>query len=138
MEIFFAQKWRFPFSQGKTPHHPQVSCVVRKPVFGICENKGAVQLHSNFTAVQHLCFCYIDSTISFSFYLYPKFQASTHLLWLNSPVCVGPAWSETPKTGYLITQLKQNLACLTCAISQTQIQGSAIMKQLKQFFCQIL
>ena len=24
------------------------------------------------------------------YYLHPKFQASSHLLWLYSPVCVGP------------------------------------------------
>ena len=26
------------------------------------------------------------------FFLNLKFQASTHLLWLHSPVCVGPGW----------------------------------------------
>ena len=33
---------------------------------------------------QHLCFSFI------LYYLNPKFQASSHLLWLYSPVCVGP------------------------------------------------
>ena len=28
--------------------------------------------------------------MQFLFYLNPKFQASSHLLWLHSPVCVGP------------------------------------------------
>ena len=50
-----------------------------KPAFCICENKAADQLCGNRTADQHLCFRY---------FLNPKFQASSHLLWLHSPVCV--------------------------------------------------
>ena len=61
----------------------QMSCVMRKADFCICENKDADQLCGNRTADQRLCFCYID------FYLNPKFQAS-NLLWLHSPVCVRP------------------------------------------------
>ena len=34
-----------------------------KPVFCICENKGADQLQSNCAADQRLCFRYTDSTI---------------------------------------------------------------------------
>ena len=40
-----------------------MSCIRRKPVFCICENKDADQLHSNPEAYQRLCFRYIDSTI---------------------------------------------------------------------------
>ena len=46
---------------------------------------------SNCAADQRLCFRYTESTISL-YYLNPKFQASSHLLWLYSPVCVGPSW----------------------------------------------
>ena len=59
---------------------------MRKPAFCICENKDADQLRVNREADQHLFFCYIASAIL----LLPKFQASSHLLWLYSPVCVGP------------------------------------------------
>ena len=61
---------------------------MRKPTFCICENKDADQLRGNREADQRLCIRYIDSTIL----LFPnlKFQASSHLLWLYSPVCVGP------------------------------------------------
>ena len=41
----------------------QMSCVVRKPTFCICENKDADQLSGNREADQRLCFHYIDSTI---------------------------------------------------------------------------
>ena len=30
--------------------------------------------------------------VQFLYFLNPKFQASSHLLWLYSPVCVGPGW----------------------------------------------
>ena len=66
----------------------EMSCDVRKSDFCICENKDADQLRGkprSWSAplfsplgVQSLCF------------LSPKFQASSHLLWLYSPVCVGP------------------------------------------------
>ena len=64
-----------------------LSSIIRKPDFCICENKGTDQLCSNHTSDQRLCFHHIDSMIP----LLPKtkFQASNHLLWLYSPVCVG-------------------------------------------------
>ena len=41
----------------------EMSGVMRKPTFCICENKGADQLHGNREADQHHCFRFIDSTI---------------------------------------------------------------------------
>ena len=61
---------------------------MRKPAFCICENKGADQLRGNREADQRLCFRYIDTKSLYS--LNPKFQASSHLLWLYSPFYVGP------------------------------------------------
>ena len=52
--------------------------VMRKYAFLICKNKDADQLRGNCAADQRL------------FFLNPKFQASSNLLWLYSPVCVGP------------------------------------------------
>ena len=40
-----------------------MSCVMRRPAFCICENKGADQLRRHRTAYQGLCFRYIGSTI---------------------------------------------------------------------------
>ena len=40
-----------------------MSRVMRKPVFGICENKDADQLRGNREADQRLCFRYTDSII---------------------------------------------------------------------------
>ena len=71
---------------------------MRRPVICICENKGADQLHGNRAADQGLC---LPTLIVQSFYfLYPKYKASNHLLWLYSSLCVG-LWSETLKTGFL-------------------------------------
>ena len=61
---------------------------MRKPVFCICENKDADQLHGNREADQRLCFRYIDRKIPLLLNL--KFQASNDLVWLYSPVCVRP------------------------------------------------
>ena len=64
-----------------------MSCVMRKPAFCLCENKGADQLLSNCAADQRLCFRFIDSKTLYL--LNHKFQASSRLLWPYSPACVG-------------------------------------------------
>ena len=61
---------------------------MRKLAFCICENKDADQLRSNCAADQRLCFRYRDSTIPLL--SKSEIQASNRLLWLYSPVCVGP------------------------------------------------
>ena len=75
---------------------------MRKPDFCICENKDADQLRGNREADQRLCFRYTDSTIP----LLPKYEISS---LYPSSVTVQPSlcgtWSETPKTGFLITRL---------------------------------
>ena len=73
-----------------------------KPAFYICENKGADQLPRDQAADQHFCFHYIDSTI-------PLLPKSEILKLKPSSVVIQPGvcrtWSETPKTGFLMTQL---------------------------------
>ena len=75
---------------------------MRKPDFCICENKDADQLRGNREADQRLCFHYTDSTIP----LLPKSEISN---LQPSSVIAQPGlcgtWSETPKTGFLITRL---------------------------------
>ena len=51
----------------------QMSLVMRKPAFCICENKDADQLRGNREADQRLCFRYTDSTIP----LLPKSEVSS-------------------------------------------------------------
>ena len=45
----------------------QMSLVMRKPDFCICENRDADQLRSNHEADQRLCFRYTDSTLTLFF-----------------------------------------------------------------------
>ena len=47
-----------------------MSLVMRKPGFGICQNKDADQLRGNREADQRLCFRYMASTIP----LLPKYR----------------------------------------------------------------
>ena len=77
-------------SPGQVRYEPRYE----KTGFCICENKDADQLRGNREADQRLCFRYIDNTIP----LLPKseIQASSLLLWLYSPVCVGPG--RKPRT----------------------------------------
>ena len=53
-----------------------------KPTICIGENKDADQLISSIV--------FATQIVQFLFFLNPKFQASSCLLWLYSPVCVGP------------------------------------------------
>ena len=66
-----------------------MSHVLRKTAFCICENKDTDQLCGTRKADQRLCFHYIESTVPL-LPIYTKFQSSSHLLWLYSPVCVRP------------------------------------------------
>ena len=65
-----------------------LSLVMKKTFFCKCENKDADQLRSYCKADQRLCFAI--RIVKSLYYLNPKFHASSHLLWLYSPVCVGP------------------------------------------------
>ena len=56
-----------------------MSRFVRKPIFCICENIGADQLSGDRAA---------PLFSPGGYFINPKFQASKHLLWLYSPVCV--------------------------------------------------
>ena len=57
-----------------------------KPTICIGENKDADQLRGV------SAFVLAAGIVQFLFYLNPKFQASSLLLCLYSPVCVGPVW----------------------------------------------
>ena len=59
-----------------------------KPTICIGENKDADQLRGNREA-DH-AFVFATRIVQFLFYLNPKFQASSSILCLYRPVCVGP------------------------------------------------
>ena len=62
---------------------------MRKPTFCICENKDADQLRGK-TAKLISAFLFATRIVQSFYHLNLKFQASSQLLWLYSPVCVGP------------------------------------------------
>ena len=73
---------------------------VKTEFLHICENKYAI------TAQLISAFVFAIRIVQ-SFYLNPKFQVSSHLLWLYIWVCVGH-----PKTGFLTTRLNLNRVLL--------------------------
>ena len=75
---------------------------MRKPAFCICENKDADQLRSYALII---AFVFAIRIVQSLFYLNPKFQASSHLLWLYRPVCVGPGRKPRRPVLILTTRL---------------------------------
>ena len=65
---------------------------MRKSAFCIWENKGADQLCSHCAADQRLCFATLK--VQSLYFLTLKFQASSHLQWLCSLICVRPGWKH--------------------------------------------
>ena len=61
---------------------------MRNPVFCICETKCADQLSGNCKA--DLISLHAMKIVQSTNFLNPKFQASSHRMWLYSPVCAGP------------------------------------------------
>ena len=84
-----------------------MSLVVRKPAFCICENKDADQLRGNAMLIS--AFVFATRIVQSLYYLYPKLQASSHLLWLYRPVCVRPG--RKPRR-----RVSQNEAHIVCPI----------------------
>ena len=67
---------------------------MRKPVFANAKTKS--QISFAVTAKLISAFVFATRIVESLYFLHPKFQASSHLLWLYRPVCVGPGWK--PRT----------------------------------------
>ena len=65
-------------------------CVVREPVVFFAYVKTMAQIICTVTAQLISAFVFATKIIPFLYFLNPKFQVSSHLLWLYNPVCVGP------------------------------------------------
>ena len=76
------------------------------PLVCQCENKGADQLHSNCEA-DH-AFIFALWIVQFLNFLNPEFPASSHLLFLYRPVCVGPGRKHR-RPGFLALRLIRNM-----------------------------
>ena len=93
-----------------------MSRVVRKPALCIYENKDADQLAV--TAKLISAFVFATRIVQSLFFLNPKFQASSHLLWLYSPFCVGsgrkprrPVFSERGSNSIAPDENMCSVAC---------------------------
>ena len=62
---------------------------MRKPAFCIWEKK-KTQISFAVTAKLISAFVFPTWIVQSLYFVYTKFQASSHLVWLYSPVCVGP------------------------------------------------
>ena len=103
--------------------------------FCVCEHKGADQLRCNRAVDQCLRFLYIDKIVQFLYCLNPKFQASSHLLLLYNPVCVGPD-RKTIKTGVLMTRLiwceEALVISLVLLLSEARPKKTGLLHMRKQ------
>ena len=73
--LILIQLLEYSYPQHYSPFRCDLSRVMRKQTFCICENKDADQLRGNREADQRLCFRYIDSAIP----LLPKSEISSLL-----------------------------------------------------------
>ena len=92
----------------------QLSRVMRKPTFCICENKDADQ-HAKLISV----FVFATWIVQYLFFLHTKFQASSHLQWLCCLVCVRPVqnphcWFSHVAAQLLIVSHEANLKNIFC------------------------
>ena len=94
-----------------------------KPDFCICENKDADQLLIS-------AFVFATRIVQPLYFLYTKFQASSHLVWFVSLVCVGPGRkSRRPVFSqrgsyYLHTQMVMSVPKLTSKTGNTKNNNS--------------
>ena len=97
----------------------KMSLFVRKPAYCICDNKDADQLRGNCEADQRLVFA--TWIVQSLFYLSSKFQASSHLQWVYSLVCVRPhneaqivsVIDNTILTKFMDAKVSHLLPCIT-------------------------
>ena len=82
--------FRFRFYRVLTTFFRKTTVILYEPLrektgFCICENKDADQLRGKISA-----FVFATRIVESLYFLNPKFQAPSHLLWLYRPVCIGP------------------------------------------------
>ena len=69
-----------------------MSLVMRKPAFCICIAYAKTKTQISFAVTAKLISAFVFATwiVQSLYFLNPKFQASSHLMWLYSLVCIGP------------------------------------------------
>ena len=87
-----------------------------KPTICICKNKDADLLRGNREAKLISAFVFATWIVQFLFYLNPKFQASSSVLCLYRPVCVGPVqkphcWFSHEAALIFLSKMTMNYNC---------------------------
>ena len=65
-----------------------MSLVMRKPIYAYAKTK--TQISFAVTTKLISAFVFVPYIVQSLYFIYTKFQASNHLVWLYIPVCVGP------------------------------------------------
>ena len=68
--------------------------------------KTEVQIICIGTAQLISAFVFTTQIIQSLYFLHPKFQASSHPVWLHSQVCVGPGWKPEDRFSHDAAHLK--------------------------------
>ena len=85
--MYIHEKLNLNFQQTIKETQYYVSRVMRKPAFAYAKTK--TQISSAVTALLISAFVFATQIVQFFNYPNMKFQVSSLLLWLYSPVCVG-------------------------------------------------
>ena len=84
-----------------------LSSVTRKPAFCICATK--TQISFAVTTKLISAFVFANRIVQSLYFQNPKFQASSHLLWLDGPLCVRPGQKLRRQ---VFSQCSSTLTCI--------------------------
>ena len=92
-DVVFPACWEFLYAFADVPSLNHFLCVpgIYEPRYertGFAKTK--LQISCAVAAQLIRAFVFATQIVLSLFFLNPKFQASSYLLWLHSPVCVGP------------------------------------------------
>ena len=107
-----------------------MSLVTRKPAFCICEKK--TQISFAVTAKLISYFVLATRIVQSLYFLHPKFQASSHLLWLYSPVFVGPG-RKPRRPGFSQRGLNSNISDMTSLLMKETTSYMIARLKLNKF-----
>ena len=112
---------------------------MRKPIFAYAKTK--TQISCAVTAQLISAFVFATRIVQFIYYLNPKFRVSSHLLWLYSPVCVGPG--RKPRRPVFSQRGSYNclafmLTIYACDCSSLDAMGNTFMLTIYAYDCSSL
>ena len=107
--------------------HKSNIIIMRKPAFAYAKTK--TQISCAGTAQLISAFVFAKQIVQSLYFLYPKFQAYSNLLWLYSPVCVGPG--QKPRRP-VFSERGSYLHCLPFSLN---LLGDILLLYYKRLIC---